>query len=152
MLHGFANVKTTSLCLEDINVDAFRRFFYWLNTGELDCTDDDNDTPASTSISTLKLWPNAVNVCIFASNYEIRRFVVDFNSSMYEFEGFEESKAKDYEKEFLFDVMKAVRDKVLGVRRFGGVVDELVELEGHLRETRGVFCRRYHVHGESRDG
>lgn len=67
---------------------------------------------------------------------------------MYEFEGFEESKAQDYEREFLFDVLGAVRNKVRVVRRFGGVVDRICGVEGHLGEARGVFCWRYHGHGE----
>ncbi|KAH7390948.1 hypothetical protein DE146DRAFT_663129 [Phaeosphaeria sp. MPI-PUGE-AT-0046c] len=168
-----------SLHLKDVNVEAFRRFYSWLNTGSFDCTEGD------TAICTHKLWVNAVNVYIFADYHQIqdlknavmnllflntgklkkippvisssiypnttkedplRRFVVDITSSIYTFENFDKSKAEDYDREFLFDVLCTVQHKVLGFRCLTALGDEWNELEGHMIETRIFFCMRYHQH------
>lgn len=42
MLNGkFLEAGSSALRLQDVDVDAFHRFFYWLNTGSLDCTGGD---------------------------------------------------------------------------------------------------------------
>jgi hypothetical protein len=71
MLNGlFKEGGSQSLRLKDITVEVFQTFYYWLNSGVVDCAGDST----SPSLSTTQLWKKIIEVYIFADFHQARAF------------------------------------------------------------------------------
>jgi hypothetical protein len=71
MLNGpFKEGGPQSLRLKDITVEVFQAFYYWLNSGVVDCAGDSTFP----SLSTTQLWKKIIEVYIFTDCHQARAF------------------------------------------------------------------------------
>lgn len=62
---GFKEAGSDTLRLTDVDTGAFKTFFYWLNSGHIDCFDD-------SELDVEETWDKAVNAYIFADFHQVR--------------------------------------------------------------------------------
>jgi hypothetical protein len=164
--------------LADVNTDAFGRFYCWLYSGIVDCTNgDDPLTPDD-------LWNNAVVAYVFADYYQVQHFknaildylflavevnkVLSMKTSIHLYPNTVE---QDMFRKLLVDLTSEtcnlntlsrsssvhlhkdyMLDLIIAWRNKKLVPGASINLTAVIKNIRSHFCERYHDHFEPEDG